>query len=499
MGFEFDVILLTGLLDFYGKVGDLGSARKVFVEMPERDVIATNAMISAFSTYGCVEEAKQLFENMSDRNSASWNSLITCYCKSSEVHNARLIFDRNPIKDVVSWNAMIDGYCKSEQMVKADELFGEMGFMKNVVTWNTMIAGYVQRGESVRAIDLFQRMLSEEVKPTEVTMVSLLSACAHLGALDMGEWIHGYIRTKKIKIDFVLGNALIDMYFKCGNVEAAIQVFHGLHDRNIFCWNSVIIGLGMHGYGKEAVDAFIAMEREGIKPDGVTFVGLLCSCSHSGLVSVGRSYFSQMKIPNAVVWGGLLRACHKHKDAKLGEQVTDNLLRLDPHDGGNYVFLSNLYASLNRWTEVDQCRKLMIKRGVRKTPGCSSIEVKNIVYEFVAGDTSRTQINVFLDKIVKEVQAHGYEPDTTLVLHDVEDEERESVVRYHSERIAVAFGLMTMQPGRIIRVVKNLRTCDDCHTFMKFISNVYKREIIMRDRNRFHHFRNGYCSCNDYW
>ncbi|KAG5589313.1 hypothetical protein H5410_039827 [Solanum commersonii] len=536
MGFEFDVILLTGLLDFYGKVGDLGSARKVFVEMPERDVIATNAMISAFSRYGCVEEAKQLFENMSDRNSASWNSLITCYCKSSEVHNARLIFDRNPIKDVVSWNAMIDGYCKSEQMVKADELFGEMGFMKNVVTWNTMIAGYVQCGKFVRAINLFQRMLSEEVKPTEVTMVSLLSACAHLGALDMGEWIHGYIRTKKIKINFVLGNALIDMFFKCGNVEAAIQVFHGLHDRNIFCWNSVIIGLGMHGYGKEAVDAFIAMEREGKKPDGVTFVGLLCSCSHSGLVSVGRSYFSQMKIvygiepriehygcmidllgrsgclqealelikrmpmkPNAVVWGGLLRACHKHKDAKLGEQVTDNLLRLDPHDGGNYVFLSNLYASLNRWTEVDQCRKLMIKRGVRKTPGCSSIEVENIVYEFVAGDTSRTQINVFLDKIEKEVQAHGYEPDTTSVLHDVEDEEKESVVRYHSERIAVAFGLMTMQPGRIIRVVKNLRTCDDCHTFMKFISNVYKREIIMRDRNRFHHFRNGYCSCNDYW
>ncbi|KAK6781688.1 hypothetical protein RDI58_019484 [Solanum bulbocastanum] len=199
-------------------------------------------------------------------------------------------------------------------------------------------------------------------------MVSLLSARAHLGALDMGEWIHGFIRTKKIKIDFVLGNALIDMYFKCGNVESAIQVFHGLHDRNIFCWNSVIIGLGMHGYGKEAVDAFIAMEREGIKPDGRS------GCLQEALELIKRK---PMK-PNAVVWGGLLRACHKHKDAKLGEQVTDNLLSLDPHDGGNYVFLSNFYASLNRWTEVDQCRKLMIKRGVRKTPGCRSIEVENM-------------------------------------------------------------------------------------------------------------------------
>ncbi|KAH0660312.1 hypothetical protein KY290_027841 [Solanum tuberosum] len=137
-----------------------------------------------------------------------------------------------------------------------------MGFMKNVVTWNTMNARYVQCGEFVRAIDLFQHMLSEEVKPSEVTMVSLLSACANLGALDMGEWIHGYIRLKKIKINFVLGNAPIDMYFKCRNVEAAIQVFHGLNDRNIFYWNSIIIGLGVHGYGKEAIDAFIAMERE---------------------------------------------------------------------------------------------------------------------------------------------------------------------------------------------------------------------------------------------
>lgn len=468
MGFEFDVILLTGLLDFYAKVGDLGSAQKVFAEMPERDDVASNAMISAFSRFGCVKEAEQLFENMPQRDSASWNSLITCYCKSSDVDKARLVFDQNPMKDVVSWNAMIHGYCKLDQMIKAEELFVQMGFMKNVATWNTMIAGYVQCSEFVKAINLFRCMLREEMKPTEVTMVSLLSACAHLGALDMGEWIHGYIHRMKIKIDFVLGNALIDMYFKCGNVVAAMQVFHGLSDGNIFCWNSIIVGLGMHGYGKEAVDAFAAMEEKGIKPDGVTFIGLLSSCSHAGLVSVGRSYFSQMKNyygvepgiehygcmvdllgrsgcieealeliksmpmkPNAVVWGGLLRACHKHKDAKLGELVTENLLSLDPHDGGNYVFLSNLYASLNRWCEVDQCRMLMNNRGVRKTPGCSSVEVENVVYDFVAGDISHPQINVFLDKITTELQAHEYEPDTTWVLHDVEDEEEEVRTRLH--------------------------------------------------------------------
>ncbi|CAK9142694.1 unnamed protein product [Ilex paraguariensis] len=539
MGYEFDVIVQTGLLDFYAKVGNLKSAKRVFVEMPERDVVANNAMISALSKHGCLEEAKNLFDSMPERNSCSWNSMITCYCKLGDIDSARLIFDRDPVKDVVSWNAIIDGYCKLGQLMNAEELFVWMGAAKNSVTWNTMIAGYVQCRKFGRAINVFQQMIAENVKPTEVTMVSLLSACSHLGALDMGEWIHAYIRRKKFRTDVVLGNALIDMYCKCGSIDAALDVFHGLQVKNIFCWNSVIVGLGMHGYGKESINVFVSMEKEGIKPDGITFVGLLCACSHSGMVSAGRRYFSQMRSsygvepgiehygcmvdllgrsgfleealqlirtmsmkPNAMVWGSLLRACQIHKDTKLGEQVTQQLLELDPCDGGNYVFLSNLYASLNRWNDVDMCRKLMVERGVRKTPGCSSIEVDSVVHEFVAGDTSHPQfpqINSFLDEIAKELRGRGHEPDTASVLHDIEDEEKESAVRYHSERIAIAFGLMNIPPGKAIRIVKNLRTCSDCHAAIKLISTVFKREIIVRDRNRFHHFRDGFCSCKDYW
>ncbi|KAA8549489.1 hypothetical protein F0562_001173 [Nyssa sinensis] len=512
MGFVFDVILQTGLLDYYGKVGDLTSAKRVFAEMPQRDVVANNAMISALGKHGFVEEAHNLFDGMPERNSCSWNSMITCYCRLGDIDSARLFFDRNPVKDVVSWNVMIDGYCKLGQLMNAEGLFVQMGSAKNCVTWNTMISGYVQYRDFRRAMYAFQQMQAQRVKPTEITMVSLLSACAHLGALDMGEWIHGYIRRNNFKIDVVLGNGLIDMYCKCGRVEAALDVFHGLPVKNIFCWNSIITGLGMHGYGKEAVDVFISMEKEGIKPDGVTFVGLLCGCGHSGLISIGRRYFSQMRgiygvepgiehygcmvdllgragfleealelvrtmpmKPNSVVWGSLLRACQIHKDTKLSEHVTQQLLELDPHDGGNYVFLSNLYASLNRWDEVDMCRKLMIERGVRKTPGCSSIEVENIVHEFVVGDTSHPQfpqINAFLDRIAKELKVHGHEPDTASVLHDIEDEEKESAIRYHSERVAVAFGIMSTPPGKIIRVVKNLRTCSDCHSAMKLISKV---------------------------
>ncbi|XP_059626397.1 pentatricopeptide repeat-containing protein At1g08070, chloroplastic-like [Cornus florida] len=539
MGFVFDLVLQTGLLDFYAKVGNLGSAKLVFVEMPERDVVACNAMISALGKHGFVEEARNLFDGMLERDSCSWNSMISCYCKLGDIDSARLIFDGNPVKDVISWNAMIDGYCKSGQLMNAERLFFRMGSAKNFVTWNTMISGYVQYREFRRAIYAFQQMQAERVKPTEITMVGLLSACAHLGALDMGVWFHAYIRRKNLKIDVVLGNALIDMYCKCGSIEAAFDVFHDLPVKNVFCWNSIIVGLGMHGYAKEAIDVFMSMEKEGIKPDGVTFVGLLCGCSHSGLISVGRSYFSQMHAiygvkpgiehygcmidllgraglleealnliltmpikPNSVVWGSLLRACQIHKDTKLTEHVTQNLMKLDPCDGGNYVFLSNIYASLKRWDDVDMCRKLMIERGVRKTPGCSSIEVDNIIHEFVAGDSSHPQfpqINVFLDKIAKELRGHGHEPDTASVLHDIEDEEKESAIIYHSERIAVAFGLMNTPPGKTIRVVKNLRTCSDCHTAMKHISELFKREIIVRDRNRFHHFRNGICSCKDYW
>ncbi|KAK9137233.1 hypothetical protein Sjap_007827 [Stephania japonica] len=274
--------------------GTLDLAQIVFEEMPERDVVANNAMIAALGKGGNVGGARKLFDEMPERNSSSWNSMITMYCKLGDTESARLMFDSNPVKDVVSWNAIIDGYCKSEQLTVARELFDRMGDAKNSVTWNTMISGYVQCREFGKAIATFQQMQAVNMKPTEVTMISLLSACAHLGALDMGKWIHAYIRRRNFKLDVVLGNALVDMYCKCGNIETALDIFHELPMKNVFCWNSVVVGLGMHGFGEEAIDAFVKMERNGVKPDGVTFVGLLSACSHSGLFYEGRRYFSEM-------------------------------------------------------------------------------------------------------------------------------------------------------------------------------------------------------------
>ncbi|KAI3806258.1 hypothetical protein L1987_22157 [Smallanthus sonchifolius] len=397
--FKHDVVLLTGLLDFYAKVDDLSSAKRVFDEMPDRDVVANNAMISALSKHGFVKDAQNLFNSMQEKNSVTFNSMITCYSKIGDIHSARFIFDSSPFKDVVSWNAMIDGYCKAGDLNHAEELFNQIGEVKNSVTWNTMITGFVQCKEFQRALQLFEHMQAGRVKPTEVTMVSLLSACAHLGALEMGEWVHNYIKKNKLKIDVVLGNALIDMYCKCGSISHSLDVFHKLKLKNIYCWNSIIIGLAMHGYGKEAMDYFYKMTQDGVNPDGVTFIGLLCACSHSGLISEGDSSHPQF-----------------------------------------------------------------------------------------------SQINAYLVEIGKKLKDEGYEVDTGSVFHDIDDEEKEGSVSYHSERIAVAFGLMSTRFGKVIRVVKNLRTCNDCDTVMKLTSKMYKREIVMRDRNRFHHFSNGGCN-----
>ncbi|XP_052187165.1 pentatricopeptide repeat-containing protein At3g29230-like isoform X1 [Diospyros lotus] len=412
MGSVPDVILLTALLDFYAKVGDLTSAKLVFVEMPERDVVANNAMISALSKHGFIEAAQSLFDDMPERDSCSWNSMITSYCKLGQTDVARLMFNRNPVKNVVSWNAIIDGYCKLGQIMNAEELFVQMGSIKNTVTWNTMIAGYVQSMEFSKAISVFQQMQAERVEATEVTMASLLSACAHLGVLELGERVHAYIRKKNLRVDVVLGNALIDMYCKCGSIEAALRVFHGLPTKNIFCWNSIIIGLGIHGYGREAIDVFVSMDKDKVKPDGVTFIGLLSGCTHSGLIAEGRAGLLEEALqlikampmkPNSVVWGSLLQACQVHEDIEFGMQVTQYLFELDPSDEGNFVFLSNLYASLNCWDDVSICRRLMIARGMQKTPGCSSVELDNIEHEFVVEETSppcksHNLLHLFLSK-----------------------------------------------------------------------------------------------------
>jgi pentatricopeptide repeat protein len=329
------------------------------------------------------------------------------------------------------------------------------------------------------------------------------------------------------------------MYSKCGSIEDAFQTFDVMSERNVISWNAMIAGCAQHGCGKEALKLFAQMPQAGIEPDHISFVSALSACSHSGLVDEGLQLFDSMCrdyciaprevhyacmidllgragrldeardfmktipfAPDAYVWGALLGACRLYGNIDLGKHAAECLFQLEPHNAAKYVLLSNIYAAAGRWDDVAKVRKIMKDRGVQKQPGCSWIEVKNKVHTFMVEDKSHPQteeIYSTLEELARQMEAAGYVPDTNFVLHDVEMEQKEHSLYHHSEKLAIAFGLISTLPGLPVRIIKNLRVCGDCHTATKFISKIVEREIIIRDANRFHHFKDGLCSCGDYW
>lgn len=410
---------------------------------------------------------------------------------------------------------------------------------REIVTWNAMITGYFQNGFSEEALNLFREMQVEGLAPDEVTMVSVLSACAHAGALELGKWVHAYIEKNGLDRRISMKTALVDMYAKCGCIEKALEVFEEIPNRNLVCWTAMMNGLAVNGYGRKAVEFFDRMVGSNIQPDAISLISILSACSHGGLLEEGRRLFGDLKrrygvspqmehygcmvdllgrsghlheayeliknmpfAPNAVMWRTLLGACKTHKNVELGEMVLKKILELDPHHHGDYVLLSNIYAASGRWEDVANMRRTMKKKGIAKVPGCSMIEVDNRIYSFVVEDKSHRHsedIHRMLDQMTHKLKLAGYVPDTSNVLVDVDDVEKENALSHHSEKVAIAFGLIKTTPGTPLRVVKNLRVCDDCHSAIKVVSKIYDRDIIVRDRNRFHHFQGGSCSCGDYW
>ncbi|CAL5402622.1 unnamed protein product [Camellia sinensis] len=466
------------------------------------------------------------------------NSIIHLYASCGEMDIARFLFEKMPQRDVVTWNIMITRLVKQEDVDGAFGLFLQMP-ERSVRSWTAMIVGFVQCGKPKDAIGLFTQMEEAGLRPNEVTVVAVLAACADLGALDLGRRIHDYSNQSGFGRNTHVCNTLIDMYIKCGCLEAARRVFDDMEERTIVSWSAMIQGLAMHGQAEEALKLFARMTRIGIKPNGVTFIGLLHACNHMGLIDEGRSFFAKMTNdyriipqiehygcmvdllsragllqeahnfiinmpikPNGVVWGALLGGCRVHKHIELAEEAIKNLLELDPLNDGYYVVLSNIYAEAKRWEDVSRVRKLMRDQGVKKTPGSSSITIDGVVHEFVAGDETHPQAEEIFqrwEKLLEEMRLKGYEPNTSVVLLDMEETEKEKVLNRHSEKLALVFGLMKTPTRTPIRIMKNLRVCEDCHAALKLISGIVDREIIVRDRNRFHCFKDGSCSCKDYW
>lgn len=361
-----------------------------------------------------------------------------------------------------------------------------------------------------------------------------------MGALDFGKRIHTYIDENGFGSALNICNALISMYSRCGSLDQSFLVFNGISKKNVVTWSAMISGLAMNGYGREAIEAFKEMQKAGIFPDDQTFTGVLSACSHSGLVDEGMMLFESIAkeygiLPNIhhygcmvdllgragmlhraygiittmpvkpdfAIWRTLLGACKIHGQVALGERVVEHLIEHKAQEAGDYVLLLNIYSSVGDWEKVIEVRKFMKDKGIQTTPGCSTIELNGKLHEFVVDDIShprKDEIYDMLDEIGKQLKIAGYVVEVSSELHKLDDDEEKGFrLSYHSEKLALAFGVLSTPPNTKIRVAKNLRICVDCHNFAKFLCGVYNREVIIRDRTRFHHFCNGHCSCNDYW
>eukprot|EP01018_Ginkgo_biloba_P036261 Gb_02413 [translate_table: standard] len=482
----------------------------------ESGIFLRNRMVNMYVECDNVIYARQVFDKMPVRNVFSWNAMIAGYLKSGSLENARDLFDQMPERDEVSWNSMVAGYAKCGSMKDARKLFDKMP-NRNGVSWTAMIGGYSQNGHAEEALNLFCQMQRAEIKMDEFTFASVLSACASRPGLKYGSHMHAHIIQTGFESNIFVGSAIVDLYAKCGSIKDARQVFDKMPERNLVSWNAMIVGYAQNGLGKESLKLFEEMLLAGIKPNESTFIGVLYACSHAGLVDEGRRYFDSMSQdhcmtpradhyacvidllgraghldeaevfidnmpfePDAVIWGALLSACRVHGNLELGKRAAERLFQLEPQNAGPYVLLSNIYAAVGSWNDVAKVRNMMIDKGVKKKPGCSWIEVKNRVYEFVVEDRSHPQseeIYATLDRLATKMKEVGYVPDTDFVLHDVDAEQKEHVLFHHSEKLAIAFGLISTLPGTPIHIVKNLRVCGDCHNAIKFISKIVGREI----------------------
>ncbi|OVA05995.1 Pentatricopeptide repeat [Macleaya cordata] len=437
---------------------------------------------------GGLDYAASIFSRIQEPNFFIFFTIIRAFADSP-----------NPLESVILY---------SQMLISLEKFYGLEFSLPSVLK-----ACYALNHRPKKALDLFWEMLGSGIQPDPAAIVSVLSAIADLGFIEE------------------------DMYSKCGYIENAFDVFKAIsHRRIIGDWNSMISGLAIHGLSKEALDIFHDMERMEIQPNEITFLGVLTACSHGGLVQEGQLCFKIMcenckiipKIqhygcmidlygragrledairilqempfePDVLAWKAILSACLKHGQIENGRFAAFRAIELAPEDSSCYILLSNIYAKAGRWDDVAKIRSMMRERGIKKVPGCSSILLNGQIHEFLVGKEMDSRVLEKLQEMVFGLKLEGYEPDLNQVLVDVEEEEKENILCFHSEKMALAFGLINVSKGAPIHIVKNLRVCSDCHSFIKLASKVHKHQIILRDQNRFHHFKDGSCSCNEYW
>jgi pentatricopeptide repeat protein len=540
--------LLTKLLTLSCAAGSIAYTRRIFLSVVDPDSFLLNSLIKASSQYGFSLDTIIFYRRMlfspHKPSSYTFTSVFKACAHLSALKLGTVLHSHVFVSGYASnpfvQAAIVAFYAKSSALCVARKVFDEMQ-QRSVVAWNTMISGYEQNGLANEAMKLFRKMNELGVSPDSATFVSVTSACSQIGSLELGCWVHDSIISNGICVNVILGTSLINMFSRCGDVSRARAVFDSMSEGNVIAWTAMISGYGMHGYGVEAVELFYKMiKASGLFPNTVTFVAVLSACAHAGLIREGRQIFASMReeygvVPGVehhvcmvdmlgkagllteaykfikelrpeelvpAVWTAMLGACKMHKNFDLGVEAAQNLISLEPENPSHYVLLSNMYAFAGRMDKVESVRNVMIQGGLKKQVGYSSIDVNNKTYLFSMGDKSHPEtkdIYQYLDGLIWRCKEAGYAPLPESAMHELEEEEREYALRYHSEKLAVAFGLMKTSHGVTLKIVKNLRICEDCHSAIKFISVVTNREIIIRDKLRFHHFREGWCSCLDYW
>ncbi|CAA0819996.1 Pentatricopeptide repeat-containing protein [Striga hermonthica] len=540
------VHVLTCLVCLYSKCGDISTAWMLFGLIRNPDLVAYNAMISGFSANNESGMALELFQELlwsgCKLSSSTMVGLIPVFYPFGHLDFTQSIHSfclksGFLLNSSVS-TALTTVYSRLNELDLARDIFDESS-EKTLASWNAMISGYTQNGQTAMALSLFHKMQKLDIQPNPVTITSILSACAQFGALGLGKWVHDLIKNESYEPNIYVSTALIDMYMKCGSINEAECVFHIMEEKNIVTWNAMISGYGLHGYGREALKLYDEMLLSGVNPTRVTFLSILYACSHAGMVAEGQRIFNTMVYdhgfepssehytcmvdilgragkledalkfinempikPGPAEWGALLGACMTHKNASLAQLASDRLFKLDPENVGYRVLLSNIYSTNQNYSHAALLRQVVKKKNLGKTPGCTLIEINGLQHVFTSGDKSHPDsvaIYNMLEKLMGKMKDAGYLAETVTSLHDVEEEEKELTVSVHSEKLAIAFGIMMSEEGEEIRIIKNLRVCLDCHNFTKFMSRITERTIIVRDANRFHHFENGVCSCGDYW
>lgn len=535
-------------------------------------------LVSCYAKLGCIKDAGQLFDAMLDKDLVSWNNLITWFSRSGYVDKClnalfRMKFEVGikpnevTIIAVISActnrgaldegkyihgfalklglsleakvvNSLTNMYGKYGNLNAACQLFGTM-ISQNLVSCNLRIAIYTKNGFARLGIDHFNMMRRNGIKPDDGTMAALFQACTAIGIGKLGEGVHGLLINCGLSSSLTVSTVLLDMYSKLGRLNDSLKVFEELINPDRVAWTAMLAGYAVHGLGKEAVELFENMVREGVEPDHVTFTHLLSACSHAGLVKQGKNYFKTMAEvygveprldhyscmvdllgrsgllndayelirsmpmePNSGVWGALFGACRVYGNIELGKEVAEKLFALDPSDCRNYTMLSNIYSAAGLWRNAAKVRALMKDRGIVREPGCSFIEHGNRIHRFAVGDRTHPdsdRIYMKLEEVIGKIREAGFVSKTEFVLHDVEEEVKEDMINKHGEKLAIAFGLLVTNAGMPLIITKNLRICGDCHDTAKLISLIEQRTIIIRDCKRFHHFSNGSCSCRDYW